>query len=771
MTLNVTYRGFTLDSFQTRAITEIENGHSLVLAAPTGSGKTLVAEYLIEKVLKTDQRIVYTSPIKALSNQKFRDFSRLYGDKVGILTGDVVINPGAQALIMTTEVFRNMAIEDPALLADIAYVIFDEIHFLGDIERGTVWEESIIFAPKTVRFLALSATVPNAEELAHWIESVADQKVSIITHTERAVPLSYLFYYQKRLMSYKDLRRRLKGREGDEASAEAGRRRRGGDRAKDDEHRHFTIIKTLHDQDRLPLLYFVFSRATADRMAREAARQFDFTTPAEKDRIREMTEACLEKYQLWNLESANELAEILECGIGKHHAGLLPQLKELVEVLFAERLLKVLFVTETFAVGVNMPARTVAYDALKKFDGRSFRPMKSLEFTQISGRAGRRGIDPMGWVVVPYLPRDMTLEELEKLVYGDIEPLTSQFDLSFNSVLNLYSGHKTDEVRTILRKNFAQFQANRHLPYLAQKVAEIRTEIDRVMPRCIEKKNDLEEFMAFHRRRQEIIQALHRQSGALRSGLRGRRNRPYQERIKQQYAAKFEELKTEEARYLCGACKTRNKCVAQYERAARLRKKLDYWRARLEEQEELQLPIYEKKLGILRQLGYIDDKGLLARGEFASRIHTEEIAVTELFFKGYFHEWSPHEINALAVSLVHEYRRRGSAGEYRPRQPLLRCLREARSFIGALSRRYPFVRPLEPALAMVMYEWSRGATFEEIMAMTDVSEGDLIRNFRQAIDLLRQIRDAAEDRSLRDKLDECLHYINRDIVLATELRD
>jgi len=771
MELNVTYRGFTLDSFQTRAITELENGHSLVLAAPTGSGKTLVAEYLIEKVLQTDQRIVYTSPIKALSNQKFRDFSKLYGNKIGILTGDVVINQGAQALIVTTEVYRNMAIEDPQAISDVAFVIFDEIHFLGDIERGTVWEESIIFSPKTVKFLALSATIPNGAELAHWIETVADQKVSLITHNERAVPLSYLFYYQKKLMPYKELLRRVKSHE--DAPREEEERPRGPRRGKKDEEdlRHFAIIKSLDQQDRLPLLYFVFSRAIADKMARESARHFDFTTPEEKFRIREMTDACLQKYGLTDLDSANELVGILENGVGKHHAGILPQMKELVEILFSERLLKVLFVTETFAVGVNMPARTTAFDALKKFDGRSFRPMKSLEFCQISGRAGRRGIDKIGYVVVPHLPRDLTIEELEKLVYGDIEPLLSAFDLSFNSVLNLYAGRETGEVRMILRKNFAQFQANKQLPELAGKVALYRAEMDRVMPRCTEKTNDLAAFMEFNKRRQDTIQSLNSQSGAIQSGLRGRRNRPHQERIQQQYAEKLERLKAEENEFICGKCASRNRCTAQYNQAARVEKKLDFWRGKVEELEELQLPMYEKKLGILRQLGYLDDNGLMPRGVFASHIHTEEISITELYFRGFFHEATHHEINALSVALVFEYRRRGNSGEPRQRTPLSRRLREAKGFVGSLSRRYSFVKPLEPALAMVMFEWSSGAPFEEIMAMTDVPEGDLIRTFRMSIDVLRQIREAADDRSLRDKLDVCLGYINRDIVLATELRD
>ncbi len=765
MDLNITYRGYVLDNFQIQAITEIENGHSLVLAAPTGSGKTLVAEYLIEKILQTDRRIIYTSPIKALSNQKYRDFSRLYGDKVGILTGDVVINRDAQALIMTTEVYRNMAVEDPAAIADVAYVIFDEIHYLGDIERGTVWEESIIFSPKSVRFLALSATIPNYAELAHWIESVLDHKVSVISHNERAVPLSYAFYYKKALLPFKELNKRVrKHGEADEPQ----RRKRGEEKT---EYRHFDIIRTLQSQDRLPVLYFVFSRALANKMARETARQFDFTSKAEKERIADMVDAAIEKYSLWSLESANELREQLIRGVGVHHAGLLPQLKELVEVLFAERTVRALFVTETFAVGVNMPARTVAFDALKKFDGRSFRSMKALEFCQISGRAGRRGIDPMGWVVVPYLPRDLDIDETERLVYGDIEPLTSQFDLSFNSVLNLYAGHEDDEVKTILKRNFAQFQANRHLPKLAERVASFRAELDRVLPRCHEKTNDLEAYMKFHSKMRDIHNTINHQMNSISGGLRGRRNRPLEERIRKDFDGKIAELEAEEMQYICGRCQSRNRCSGAYLQAARIHKKLDHWREQFEKQEQLQLPIYEKKVAILKDLGYIDDKGLLPRGEFAAKIHTEEITVTELYFKGVFHEWDPNEINALALALTYEHRKRAGMDGGKQHPKLFPRLREAKSFVAALSRRYPFVKPLETAIADVMFAWSKGVDFTEIAQMTDVPEGDLIRAFRQAIDVIRQVREATDDRSLHEKFDTCLRAINRDIVLATELRD
>ncbi|MDD2999900.1 MAG: hypothetical protein PHV05_12635, partial [Candidatus Riflebacteria bacterium] len=498
----------------------------------------------------------------------------------------------------------------------------------------------------------------------------------------------------------------------------------------------------------------------------------DFTSPAEKERIEEMVDACIEKYQLHNLETAQNLKEELMRGVGRHHAGLLPQLKEMVEILFAERTLRVLFVTETFAVGVNMPARSVAYDALKKYDGRTFRPMQALEFCQISGRAGRRGIDKTGWVVVPHNPRDLSFEELQNLVYGDIENLESQFDLSFNSVLNLYSGHKTEEVRTILKRNFAQFQANKKLPDLADKVSKLRIEIEKVEPRCPEKKNDFEQFMVFYKKKQQLEDTMTRQMDDIRFGMRGRKNRGFQAEIEKKFSDSHAELITQEKTFICGNCHSRNKCISRHYQAVRLGKKLDYWRGLLEEQEELQLPLYERKLDLLRKLGYIDDNGLLARGELASRIHTEEITVTELYFAGYFHECNEHEINAICLSLVYEHRRRATnSDQQRPLAKLPEKVKSARGFVNSLARQHPFIKPLETRISHLMFAWSEGAAFEEIMALTDVPEGDLIRAFRQVIDLISQIRDAVKDMSLREKLLSCLACINRDIVLATELRD
>lgn len=771
------YRDFLLDEFQINAIKEIEKGNSLVLSAPTGSGKTLVAEYLIDSVLKTDKRIIYTSPIKALSNQKFREFSKLYGEKVGILTGDVVINQDAQALIMTTEVYRNMALEDPSKLSNISYVIFDEIHYISDIERGTVWEESIIFSPKHVKFLALSATVPNAAELAKWIESVTEQKVSVITSSYRPVPLSYMFFYQDNLYTFKNLynllNKKLKASTDEDYLQEDLKFNSKDKNVKQDKRsaRYYRIIEQLRKEDKLPVLYFVFSRALADDLAREAILRFDFTTKAEKVKIREIVNSYLQKYNLFVLESASELAQILEYGVGKHHAGLLPQLKELVEILFSEKLLKVLFVTETFAVGVNMPARTVVFDTLKKYDGQSFRLMKTLEFTQISGRAGRRGIDKKGWVVIPYIKRDTTFEELEQIVYGEVEPLVSQFDLSFNSVLNLYAGHKPEEIKEILKKNFAQFQANKVLPILSERISNIKSLLDKYKITC-SNFEQLEDYLKIYKEHEKTIINLKRELKAINKGLKGRKNKRYKKLIMAEYQTKIAQFKEFENNFPCSNCTSKDECIKKALKYFKLQNKLNKLKKKLEEQQELQLPIYEKKLKILKEMGYVDEKGLLPRGIFASKIHIEEITVTELYFKGYFHEINPHELNAVAVSLVYESRRRSSKQDSRVQTPnLTKKLKEIKSYVKFLSKKYRFIKPLNTDLAMVMYEWSKGSSFEEIVSLTDIPEGDIIRYFRQALDLLRQIKEATVDKSLKEKIESCMYYINRDIVLATELRD
>ncbi|PIY60696.1 helicase, partial [Candidatus Woesearchaeota archaeon CG_4_10_14_0_8_um_filter_47_5] len=392
------FKTFILDPFQEDAVRSIEENHSVVVSAATGTGKTLIAEYVIDKSLKEHRRVVYTAPIKALSNQKYRDFKEDYGeDAVGILTGDVSINPGAPILIMTTEVYRNMLLSQEPDMDRFSYIIFDEIHFINDPERGVVWEESIIFSNPNVRFLCLSATIPNAREFADWISSIQNHPVDTVIYTKRAVPLRhYVFDAEWGIISGEEYKERLRrSRKQARKHHHPHRRFRQEKKSSSSSSRHIDLVRELTEEHALPSLFFVFSRRECQTMARQLATAVDLATPQEKAQIMGAFNRIIDP-EIRTMQSVRLLRRVLENGIGIHHAGLLPHLKEVVEKFFNQGLLKVLYCTETFAVGVNMPAKTVCFNSLEKYDGRSFRYLFSKEYFQCAGRAGRRGIDTLG---------------------------------------------------------------------------------------------------------------------------------------------------------------------------------------------------------------------------------------------------------------------------------------------------------------------------------------------------------------------------------------
>ncbi|MFT4260925.1 MAG: DEAD/DEAH box helicase [Candidatus Woesearchaeota archaeon] len=452
------FKGFKLDRFQEESINSIENNHSVVVSAATGTGKTLIADFVIDKYLNQGKRIIYTAPIKALSNQKYADFKRQYGeDKVGIMTGDVTINHEAPLRIMTTEIYRNMLLANDPDLDDVAYIVFDEIHYLGDFERGTVWEESIIFSKEHTRFLCLSATIPNAKQFANWISFIKKHNVDVVTEKKRAVPLHQTFYDSEKgftklselkelkklekIPKYKYKRRRF--------FEELKRKRKLG---------HLDLMQEI--KDKLPAIYFCFSRMETQKKAILLSKKNNYLNNDEalqvskivRERLKETDESVL------NLDTTRTLREILSKGIGFHHAGILPVLKEIVETLFSKGLIKVLFATETFSVGINMPAKTVVFDSMEKFDGINFRYINSKEFFQLAGRAGRRGIDKQGFVIVNIERTMMDLNTVERIVKDDKEPLKSQFKLSFNTILNLVHSHTEQEQEVILESNFYAYQ-------------------------------------------------------------------------------------------------------------------------------------------------------------------------------------------------------------------------------------------------------------------------------------------------------------------------
>jgi ATP-dependent RNA helicase HelY len=484
---------FPLDRFQLDAIHTFLDGDSVMVAAPTGTGKTVVAEMGVYESFRRGGRVIYTTPIKALSNQKFRDLRAIYGENVGLLTGDVTENSGAPILVMTTEVMRNMLLQSPWELDTVDCVIFDEVHYIADTERGTTWEEAIILCPEHIQLICLSATVANAEEIAAWIART-HRPIRLITHLERAIPLALYYYYNKKLRLVIDHNGNQVG-DYSEAGGEVRKHmHRGGltaemrRQAELDEPQPWEILLAMAAQEMLPAIYFLFSR----RDCEDYAQRFAMMRPnfvrdeGTRARIDAVIDAHLGSMRPEDreLEQVRSIVSLASQGIGFHHAGLLPILKQLVEVLFTRGLLQVVFATDTLALGVNMPARSVVIGRMTKWDGRNRRLLIPNEFQQMAGRAGRRGMDLKGNIVVPYSPW-IRFSEMLNIATGELEPVISAFSIRYNTVLNLWDPPHGNRVRYMLQQSLAQFQSARRVRDLEDDIVGLGERIAAIPHGCL----------------------------------------------------------------------------------------------------------------------------------------------------------------------------------------------------------------------------------------------------------------------------------------------
>ncbi|MBI4243274.1 MAG: DEAD/DEAH box helicase [Planctomycetes bacterium] len=432
--------GITLDRFQTEAIAEIEKSNSVLVCAPTGSGKTLIAEHSIRRAVEKKKRIIYTAPIKALNNQKFRDFSLIYGDLVGIKTGDVTINPDAQIILMTTEIFRNTIFETPQDIANVEYVILDEIHYLDDIERGTVWEECIIFAPLHIKFLCLSATVSNYKSLVNWFNSVRHPySISLVSENERKVPL--VFHVVTRELGITPIEKILSENLFQKTNVNFN---------------YDKLTDSLKKDERLPAIFFCFNRKDCETIASKIHNEL--LTEKEKAEILSLFDELTKRFNVRDFSLISHMRQLLSKGVCYHHAGLLPSMKEIIEQIFSKGLVKMLFATETFAVGINMPARSVVFNTVEKFNGKRQVLLTPREFHQMAGRAGRRGIDKVGYVYA-ISPITIAKKFCSKTILGQINPIRSQFNLSYSTILTLYKSLK-DNIFTACEKSLSNFLDN-----------------------------------------------------------------------------------------------------------------------------------------------------------------------------------------------------------------------------------------------------------------------------------------------------------------------
>lgn len=520
---------FELDTFQKEAVYHLESGDSVFVAAHTSAGKTVVAEYAIALATKHMTKAIYTSPIKALSNQKYRDFRNTFDD-VGILTGDVQISPESSCLIMTTEILRSMLYRGADLIRDVEFVIFDEVHYVNDLERGVVWEEVIIMLPEHVTLILLSATVPNTYEFASWVGRTKKKNIYVISTAKRPVPLEHYLWANKSMHKIVDSNRRFNekgwkeaddiisgrdklraqkaaeaqtsqsGQHADRGRGQRGNLRggpqrggtqqrgatqqrgrgqptsrgniartgRGGGRttAAQDRNIWVHLVQHLRKEDLLPACVFVFSKKRCEENADSLSNQ-DFCTASEKSTIHMIIEKSLARLKPDDrvLPQIRRIRELLSRGVAVHHGGLLPIMKEIVEILFAKTLVKVLFATETFAMGLNLPTRTVVFSGFRKHDGKSFRDLLPGEYTQMAGRAGRRGIDNVGCVIIVTAGRDEAppAAALRRMILGDPTKLRSQFRLTYNMILNLLRVEAL-KIEEMIKRSFSENATQALLP-------------------------------------------------------------------------------------------------------------------------------------------------------------------------------------------------------------------------------------------------------------------------------------------------------------------
>ena len=511
--------GFPFDEFQRRACRALADGSSVLVAAPTGAGKTVVGEFAAWLALQGTGKTFYTTPIKALSNQKYGDFLALHGpSNVGLLTGDNSLNGDAPLVVMTTEVLRNMIYEDSPELRALEYVVLDEVHYLQDRYRGGVWEEILIHLPVDVKIVSLSATVSNAEEFAEWLQTLRG-RTEVIIEESRPVEIKHWYFASDELLPMfvqkqnGDVIPNPRGRELDRRRRRGSESRPGPKGRREREKRaripwRSEVVERLQGDRMLPAIYFIFSRKGCDEAVRQCMREaIRLTTPDERRVIRAYADSRVADLNLNELDvlGYSEWMEGLTRGLAAHHAGMIPPFKETVEELFARGLIKVVFATETLALGINMPARTVVIESLMKFTGEKHELITPGQYTQLSGRAGRRGIDELGHSVV-LLQRFTPFETITRLASTRTYPLQSSFQPSYNMAVNLVRNYDRHEAEHLVNSSFAQFQTDRDVVRLERKRERSEAYLASYRERMQCERGDFEEYWELLSRLRRIEQ-------------------------------------------------------------------------------------------------------------------------------------------------------------------------------------------------------------------------------------------------------------------------
>ena len=777
---------FDLDEFQIKANDALEAGDNVIVAAPTGAGKTVVADFAIYLAQERNVKAFYTTPIKALSNQKYHDLVETYGqDKVGLLTGDTSINSEADIVVMTTEVLRNMLYEHSMTLEALRYVILDEVHYLADRFRGPVWEEVIIHLQQNVRIIGLSATVSNVEDFSKWIESVRGDTTLVVSE-KRPVPLDQHVLVQADDNTEPELidlyRRDTNGNQTNKLNAQlvnrldqldrkaAKRRgeqrpdkRKGGKRndhsRKPERHtpRRWAVVDELNFLGILPGIYFIFSRNGCDQAVEQCINAgLELTTDDEVRRIRcivdEMVEGQLSQEDLKALHFS-QFRFALEEGFASHHAGMIALFRQIVERLFEEGLVKVVFATETLALGINMPARCVVVEKLEKFDGTGHVGLTPGEFTQLTGRAGRRGIDTIGHAVVVdhhgFIPATAAALS-SKRVY----PLHSSFKPTFNMAVNLLNSSDYETARITLDHSFAQWESNESAWQLEAQMDTLRKALDGYEKAFECEFGDFKEFMRLRMRLSDLEKNERRRLKHEVFHTQKARGEAFKDLDR-----RIAKLREEERDHSCRKCPDLQKHLKWGHRWAREMRELERVKNRYDSRTGSVARQFDRICDVLAELGYLEsvtdntdrriDYRLTDRGQLLRHLYSElDLVLAQAIDDGAFDGLDAAELASVVMSLIYEPRR-GSGGEPR-RYPgglqgnVAVCaaqLKGVHASIAMLCEDHALdeMRQLDFGITDVVYEWAQGESLSRVLYGTDLTGGDFVRSCKRLADVLQQI--------------------------------
>ena len=756
---------FGFDEFQITACQAVEDGKGVLVAAPTGAGKTVVGEFAAFSALAQGKKCFYTTPIKALSNQKFQEFVERFGeDRVGLLTGDTNINSEADILVMTTEVLRNMLYANSSTLKNLGSVVMDEVHYLADKSRGAVWEEVLIHLMESVQVISLSATVSNAEEFGDWLGEVRGSTEVIVSEV-RPIPLYQHVLIGDRLVDLFREQGRINpeilGLEREalrQVRTPRHRRERFGE--SDNRLTRPDIIEKLQRENLLPAITFIFSRAGCDAAVKQClAAGLKLTTTEERVEIAATAAKYTQNLAEEDLEvlGYRDWLIALERGVAAHHAGLLPSFKGAVEDLFKRGLVKAVFATETLALGINMPARTVVLEKLTKWNGEAHVSITPGEYTQLTGRAGRRGIDIEGNAVVQWSPT-VDSATAAGLASTRTYPLRSSFTPTYNMSINLIARFGRERAHGSLESSFAQFQADRAVVGLVRQIKKNNSAAAELTDsaRC-----HLGDFIDYSRMRIDI-----KEMERLLSKRDGRRGIDQRQRVKLEN--ELDGMRRALRQHACHACNDRETHARFAEKADRLNRESDGLRDRVENRTHVIAKTFDRICDVLTHLGYIEGEKPLEQGKILAKIFAEsDLLLTESIRRGVFDSLTPPELLSVASAMIYQGR---SSEAYAPKMPndnvanALVAVSKIWIELEAIENQFDVKTQREPdfGFCYAAYRWANGHSLSSVLKGTDMTVGDFVRSIKQLIDLLTQIGGAAED--LRPACRDGIKRLDRGVI-------